>query len=219
MVDYKFSADWFSVHIPQFERYVAPLNGTPCRLLEIGVDEGRATTWLADNVLSHPASALDCIDLTICDNLRNNVDVSTRRSQITLHEGLSRDVLKTLEPASYDFIYVDGSHSTVDVLEDAVLSFRLAKIGATIAFDDYLWDDEPWNGYGAPKQALDAFMSIYADSPRYEPLLKRLTADSNDQIWVTKLAESRNCYVEHSSDRAPPSRRAARQWWSRFRQR
>jgi hypothetical protein len=56
--------------------------------------------------------------------------------------------------AAYDFIYVDGAHSTIDVLEDAVLSFLLAKPGAIIAFDDYLWNDPQHINLASPSSPL-----------------------------------------------------------------
>ncbi len=64
--------------------------------------------------------------------------------------GVSRETLRTLPFASYDFIYIDGGHGATDVLEDAVLSFRLAKPGAVIAFDDYLWNDPQHNKTASP---------------------------------------------------------------------
>jgi hypothetical protein len=33
----------------------------------------------------------------------------------------------------------DGSHRARDVLEDAVLSWPLLKVGGIMLFDDYLW--------------------------------------------------------------------------------
>ena len=36
----------------------------------------------------------------------------------------------------YDIIYIDGSHEARDVLEDAVLAYRLLKIGGLLIFDD-----------------------------------------------------------------------------------
>ena len=56
--------------------------------------------------------------------------------QIRVHQRASRDVLRGLRQETFDFIYVDGSHSTVDVMADAVSAFQLAKSGAVIAFDD-----------------------------------------------------------------------------------
>ena len=38
-----------------------------------------------------------------------------------------------------DFIYVDGSHQAHDVLCDAILSFKLLRVGGIVCFDDYLW--------------------------------------------------------------------------------
>jgi hypothetical protein len=65
-------------------------------------------------------------------------------------------------------ICIDGGHSTVDVLEDAILSFRLARPGAIIAFDDYLWDDPQHNQHGVPKPTIDTSLALHA--PKIEVL-------------------------------------------------
>lgn len=186
--NYNFTDDWFSMRIPVFEEHVGPLAGTSCRILEIGAYQGRCATWIADNVLSHPESRLDTIDLHISDVLKSNIHQTGRAGQIQIHGGMSREVLRILPLASYDFIYVDGSHQTNDVLEDAVSAFQLAKVGAIIAFDDYLWDEPPWNQYGVPKPAMDAFLSLYATPERYKPLVEVIRSDW--QVWVRKIAAS-----------------------------
>lgn len=185
---YVFGEDWFSPYIPKFLEHVAPLAGSPCALLEIGAYEGRATTWLADNVLTHPSSRMDVIDLRLSDVLKSNIQKTGRSGQITLHEGLSRHVVRNLPLAAYDFIYVDGSHQTIDVMEDAIAAFRLAKVGAIIAFDDYLWDPPCWNDWGVPKPAMDAFLELYARPQRHLPLVEPF--EEGCQIWIRKLRES-----------------------------
>ena len=186
---YDFSSDWFSMRIPLFEKYVAPLGGSPCALLEIGPYEGRSTTWLIDNALTHPESHLDSVDLHLSDKLRRNVDRTGRAQQVTLYEGLSREILRTLPLAFYDFIYIDGSHHTIDVLEDAILAFRLAKLGAVITFDDYLWDEPPWNEYGTPKPAIDTFLTLYAYPTRYGRMVDVIETGDSWQVWVRKVSD------------------------------
>jgi hypothetical protein len=68
----------------------------------------------------------------------------------------------SLVRCDYDFIYIDGSHIACDVLEDAVLSFRLLKPDGIMVFDDYSWEffDNPLRH---PKIAIDAFLEIYAN--------------------------------------------------------
>jgi predicted O-methyltransferase YrrM len=85
----------------------------------------------------------------------------------------------------FDFIYVDGSHRAPDVLYDAVLSFRLLRVGGVIAFDDYLWDDETRkevDPIGTPKIAIDAFTNIYSRKLRIlrAPLY---------QLYIQKIAD------------------------------
>ena len=184
MPAYAFSSDWFSEHIPLFERYVLPLAGSPCRLLEIGAYEGRATTWLADHVLTHPEARLDAIDILRLRAFSANISMTPRAAQITLHVGVSRKILPRFAPDSFDFIYVDGSHATIDVLEDAVSAYRLAKRGAIIAFDDYAWDDPVFAQCGIPKPAVDAFLTLYAHPTRYDPLVDLL--EMGRQVWIKK---------------------------------
>lgn len=174
--------------VSSFEKHVAPLAGTPCRMLEVGSFEGRSTTWLADNVLIHPESRLDCVELKPMRVLKQNIELTGRAAQIVLYEGKSREILRTLPLAIYDFIYIDGSHQTIDVLEDAVLAFRLAKPGAVIGFDDYLWDNRPPRSLlGVPKPAIDAFLAIYVGASRYEPVAEVL--ENGYQVWLRKLSD------------------------------
>ncbi len=112
-------------------------------------------------------------------SFRANIRTAQGEARTELKLGLSREILRTLPLAAYDFIYIDGSHSTVDVLEDAVLAFRLAKAGGIIAFDDYLWDDPEFNQQGTPKLAIDAFTEIYRE--------KLNILESGYQVWIRKL--------------------------------
>jgi predicted O-methyltransferase YrrM len=60
----------------------------------------------------------------------------------------------------YDFIYIDASHVAVNVLEDAVLAWRLLKKNGVLIFDDY-----EWNAYSnpllCPKVSIDAFLKVF----------------------------------------------------------
>ena len=84
--------------------------------------------------------------------------------------GKSNEVLRSLWVNNYDFIYVDGSHSSYDVIYDAVLSWHLLKKGGILAFDDYSWrQDNPETE--TPKIAIDAFLRIFAG--KYTLLYKK----------------------------------------------
>jgi hypothetical protein len=157
-----FTADWFTGNIASFWKHLQALQGTPCSILEIGCFEGRASTWLLQNIATSPDSRLLCLD---CDDqplLWPNIKQTGGEKRTEFRRGISREILRTLSFASYDLIYIDGGHSTVDVLEDAIPSFRLARPGAIIAFDDYLWDDPQHNQHGVPKPAIDTSLALYA---------------------------------------------------------
>jgi predicted O-methyltransferase YrrM len=176
-----FKFDWFSPNIPSFEAHLAPLRGTPCRLLEIGSHEGRSTTWLIEHVANHPESRIDCVDPYLQDNFWSNLAAVGGVEQISFHQSTSRDALRILPQNSFDFVYIDGSHWTADVLEDAVLSFPLCKLGGLIAFDDYLWDDPQWNQHGCPKPAIDFFLQAYAE--------KLQLLEKNHQVWIKRISD------------------------------
>ena len=59
----KFTADGFSSHIPNWERWLRPLAGQPTQVLEIGSYEGRSAVWLLQEILTHPESRLTCVDI------------------------------------------------------------------------------------------------------------------------------------------------------------
>jgi hypothetical protein len=128
-VGYTFTADWFSSNIPSFWKHLKVLHGTPCSILEIGCFEGRASTWLLQNIATSPDSRLLCLDCNDQPLLWPNITQAGGEKRTEFRRGISRETLRTLPAATYDFIYIDGAHATVDVLEDAVLSFRLAKPG------------------------------------------------------------------------------------------
>jgi predicted O-methyltransferase YrrM len=70
--------------------------------------------------------------------------------------GVSQEILRRLPLGAFDFIYVDGSHAGDDVLEDAVLSYRLLKSGGLLVFDDY-------GSLTSASEAIDAFRNLFAE--------------------------------------------------------
>jgi predicted O-methyltransferase YrrM len=163
--DFSFTADWFGSNIGVWQQMLSRLAAKPNLVfLEIGCFEGRATIWLLGNILASKTSKIHCIDIFEGDyeqRFDHNMKVARCEDQVTKIKGYSQEALRQLPLNHYDFIYVDGSHVVSDVLEDAVLAFRLLKSGGIMIFDDYEWD---WfnDEYLVPKMAIDAFLRIYA---------------------------------------------------------
>jgi predicted O-methyltransferase YrrM len=92
-----------------------------------------------------------------------NVETYQKTNQLIKLKGRSEEVLGSLEPQQFDFVYIDGSHLARDVLADAVMAWRLLKTGGYLIFDDY-----DLNGYRShvipnhtPKIAINAFLKVY----------------------------------------------------------
>ncbi len=165
--EYEFTSDYVSLHLDDWGRLISPLRDTPLVAIEIGSLEGRSALWWLDNLCTHPASKLYCIDPAIDPlcfrRLRKNLALHPRGSQVKVIQELSRVALSRLPEAMADFIYVDGSHEARDVLLDGLLALHLAKPGGLLVFDDYLWDDPDSTCVLPPKPGLDAFLTVAAD--------------------------------------------------------
>ena len=85
---------------------------------------------------------------------------------------MSGDILKSdFEKDTFDFIYIDGSHTAYDVLQDAVLTHPLLKVGGVLIFDDFGWKDpnnlHPTN---SPELGVICFCNAYELS--YDSILQ-----------------------------------------------
>jgi SAM-dependent methyltransferase len=162
---YDFTADWFGGHIPVWQTALAHLAGRPdVDFLEVGCFEGRATVWLLGNILTHPGARIDCVDVFFDPSYEwrfdHNIRTALGTSKVQKRKGRSQEILRGLPFAHYDAVYIDGSHAAVDVLEDAVLAFRLLKPGGVLIFDDYEWNAHQ-DPLLLPKIAINAFLGIY----------------------------------------------------------
>jgi len=161
---YQFSTDWFTPYLPVWDKALATYRGKPgLNYLEIGVFEGRSCVWMLENILTDPTARLTCVDV-FEDPLKSkflaNIERTGAASKVTLIVGPSQKELRKLPLDSFDIIYIDGSHSVDDVLEDGILAWRLVKEGGLLIFDDYLWEN-PRNEAIKPKPAIDLFYKIY----------------------------------------------------------
>ena len=187
-----YSRIWFTP--TNFDEFLNIYKDKPnVNFLEIGSFEGQGTNYFIDNFLSGKNSRITCIDPWIkygeaslakmnewddvmnestynifCSNVKHNID------KIIIHRGFSIDILPQINDL-YDFIYVDGDHSTEAVYKDAILSFEKLKINGILIFDDYLWEN---NGQ-SPKIAIDKFLDEYNDKINvlminYQVIIKKL---------------------------------------------
>lgn len=180
-----FSQDWFTPHIPLWERLLRGFVGKPdMHFLEVGSFEGRSAVWMLQSILTHPSARLTCIDtfafhpadyahdIPVVDlgaRFDQNMRASGAESKVRKLVGPSRVFLRTLPVSTFDFIYIDGSHRAQDVLTDAVFAWDLLKEGGILLFDDYGFRAFP-DAVGNPHRAIDAFLHVYHGS--YEMLHK-----------------------------------------------
>ena len=178
---YQFSADWFTHNANNFLA-VKNLPFAINRILEIGSFEGRSTVWLAKNMLDGDGM-IACIDTwaggeehkTIGMDMsivearfdHNMAALKEEHPNISVVKCKGRSAVEIAKQIAqgnqFDLIYVDGGHTTVDCITDAVISWEALKRGGVMILDDYGWQDRPV-GPLHPKPAIDAFLNFfYAD--------------------------------------------------------
>ncbi len=205
---FNFSNDWFKNGIPIWNKLLPDLK--PQRILEVGSYEGASATYLIE-LLSGNGAALEihCVDtwsgseehiklgidfVTIEKNFDRNIALAAKNKanlKIYKHKGFSDEILSKFLSSGrrnyFDFIYIDGSHQAPDVLCDAVLAFRLLKIGGVLGFDDYMWmNGEPHerNIFNCPKPAIDNFINIY-----FRKITFLGDIPNNGQVYIKKYSD------------------------------
>lgn len=166
---YHFTTRWHTNAIDNWAQQLAEYRGRPnLRYLEIGVFEGRSVIWMLENVLTDPSSHVTAIDVFMDDYEQTfdaNMLAAGAGERVEKIVGPSQQHLRPLAPASFDIIYVDGSHTADDVLADAVLAWPLLRDGGLMIFDDYAWEGRPSGGplplELLPRLAIDAFITAY----------------------------------------------------------
>jgi predicted O-methyltransferase YrrM len=167
---YDFTDDWFSDDVPVWEVATAAFKGKPgIHYLEVGAFEGRSALWAVENILTDPTARATVIDPCLGEyatRLQRNIAKSGQAARIQLIKGYSQTALRALPVGEFEIVYIDGSHVAADVLEDAVLSWRLLKKGGLMIFDDYGWSG--WKETLPPRErpgpAIDVFFAFFADS-------------------------------------------------------
>jgi predicted O-methyltransferase YrrM len=202
--DYDFTTDWFSRSAEVWKTLLAELK--PARILEVGSYEGRSTCFIIENCARSIECEIYCIDTweggfehdksLMSDVERRfdfNIAIAVQRTAnavlVNKIKKPSFDALSELfvqnEPP-FDLIYLDGSHRASDVLSDAILAFKLLRLGGILIFDDYLWQFEAsgqQNPLNMPKPAIDAFVNIFQreleviqDMPIWQIYLRKRSA-------------------------------------------
>jgi len=205
--DYDFTNNWFKGDV--WDSLLPQI--TPTRLLEIGSYEGASACYLIEKLAISKGIELHCVDTweggvehkaggfalsdmpAVEKRFYRNTEIALTRVQnpvqLFVHKQYSDLALAKLisdgKQGSFDFIYVDGSHQAPDVLCDALLSFRLLRIGGVCCFDDYLWQE--LLPYGTdpircPKPAIDAFTNIYCRK-------LRIISAPIGQLYIQKISE------------------------------
>ena len=178
---YDFKTDWFSHNEPAWREHLSPLIDTPAHSLEIGSYEGRSAIWTVENILTHPQSSITCVDAWYVAGIEHrfdaNIVLTGQSHKFVKMRGESQIILRRLPFNHFDLIYIDGEHEGLNVLEDAVHSYRLLKPGGFLVFDDYLWENEARDV--TPKTAIDAFIAVYSRRVKlvhsgYQVILQKL---------------------------------------------
>jgi|SRR5437588_10245640 len=180
---YEFSVDWFTQHWPNWLTVTAERQIS--KILEVGSFEGRSACTMIEHFGKKSPIKIFCVDdwggsfeLDGSDmeaverrfdrNINRAISVADQRATIYKYKGRSIQILSSLlsggHRASFDLIFIDGSHEAPDVLGDLVLAYHLCAKNGLIICDDYLWSGMP-HGHEdlltMPRESIDAFTRIF----------------------------------------------------------
>jgi spermidine synthase len=97
------------------------------------------------------------IDPQWLDGARRRFPGDIASGRIVLHEGDSSTVLRSLPPASFDWIYIDGDHHYDGCKKDIEAAAECLKPGGLMALNDYtFWGASDFYKYGV-MEAVNEF--------------------------------------------------------------
>ena len=183
--------NWFSNNISLFKNILSHYsNLSNLKFLQIGAYTGDASVWLLENVLIDSSSILIDVDTWAGseENIHKKFDWQDIESvydnrmsgykNVIKKKTTSHEYLSSCSEA-FDFIYIDGDHTSDGVYSDAVLSYPLLKVGGIMAFDDYLWHHDTNNPELEPKKGIDKFLESVKNDIR--------VIHNAYQVWIQKL--------------------------------
>jgi hypothetical protein len=143
-----FSSDWFSHNIQYWQNIFEKKEffDSDLNVLEVGSWEGLSAVYILSTLKK---SNLTCVDTWNGSDEHESLDVKKIEENFDKNTSAFMGRVKKFKVRSYDFfssnrqfydfIYIDGSHYSDDVLIDAIKSWQLLKLGGVVIFDDYLW--------------------------------------------------------------------------------
>lgn len=183
---YAFTNSWFDRLRVGWEEATVALRGRPLAILEVGAFEGAATTWFLDELAGHPDARVTAVDTFrgsmelqpgtgtdyALDSLRRRFDANVARAEhghrLRVMAMTSQEALRILyrEGARFDFVYIDAAHTAQGVLADAVDVWPLLKVGGTLVFDDFEWQQYVQDIYN-PRLGITAFLQCFSNELRH----------------------------------------------------
>jgi predicted O-methyltransferase YrrM len=176
--------NWFDVTAKEnFEEYTP--NTPKLDVLQIGTFTGDATEWLLANrdiehitdVDTWQGSDEDAHDKLNFSKVEQYYDKRFKGNpKIDKYKMTSTEFLSNYSE-KYDFIYIDGDHTAVQVGIDGLLAWQSLKSGGVIAFDDYTWESGKGEYYD-PRLAIDSVYHIV--KTQVDVLV------TNSQLWLRR---------------------------------
>jgi len=182
--------NWFEGQQYNFENHLLHLAGKPdLKFLQIGVYTGDASIWLCENVLRNKTSFLYDVDTWAGsdESEHSQIDFDKVFKYYETRTGVYQSILRFKMTSDeyfagnnilkFDFIYIDGDHTSHQVTKDADSAWKLLKPNGIMAFDDYLWGKDLQPEL-TPRPAIDRFLAKYTGE--YELL------SQDYQVWIRK---------------------------------
>jgi hypothetical protein len=113
--EYAFTKNWTDRKKDDWIKHLGHLKGKPdLKILEVGTYEGRSAIWFLENLLTHPTSDITCVDVFVKEGVEerfdHNIALSGHAERVIKLKGYSQLVLRSLEPNSFDVVYIDACH-------------------------------------------------------------------------------------------------------------
>ena len=185
----KIDQDWFSHNINNLDYFFKKKNlyNQEINALEIGSYEGNSSFFFLKYFSNLNLTCVDTFggsdELKNFDfkNVYENFKFNTKdfEKRITVYKLTSDEFFKNYKNnIDFDLIYIDGSHYSKDVYNDAINSLKVLKKNGYIIFDDFLWNyykDVNDNPIGGIKSFLiKNFFKIKILSVSYQIIVQKL---------------------------------------------